>query len=256
MILLKKTNIIFILILSVSVGFSQKGEIVSVSDKVGTVIDAEENQFYGLFPDITGFESAQFYEVDGKHYVARIVIVEYSRRKIIRKKYSSREYFEMQIKMDSQPILSDEDRQNIGVNLFFLHTEKILNDIPMGASVSVLQRSGKKIKGELISYEENALNLQTLWGLTKISVWELEKVSYRETIMERPSWIPIVFGFTAVAGFSIAEVWNRQQTPRAEMRWFNRIAGAVAGSFIAPSLYKVVNVTTSPKTTFTLTDFE
>ncbi len=254
--LLKKTNIFCILILCVSAGISQNGEIVPLSDRVGTLIDAEENQYYGIFPEITGFESAQFYEVDSKHYVARIVVVEYSRRKLIRNKYNFREYFEMQNKVDSQPVLSDEKRKNIGVNLVCLHTAKILREIPVGTKLSLRQRSGKRISGKLISYEEDTVDIQTMWRLIKIPITKLEEISYRETVIERPSWMPTVFGFTTVAGFSIAEVWNRQQIPRAEMRWFNRIAGAVAGSFIAPSLYKVVNVTTSPKTTFTLTDFE
>ena len=42
---------------------AQEGEIVPLSPKVGLLIDAEENQFYEIFPDIKGFESAQFYEL-------------------------------------------------------------------------------------------------------------------------------------------------------------------------------------------------
>ena len=55
-----------------------KGEIIPLSQKVGSEIDSEENIFYNIFPDINGFVSGQFYALDGERYTARIVFIEYS----------------------------------------------------------------------------------------------------------------------------------------------------------------------------------
>jgi len=42
---------------------AQTPDIIPLSKKVGLTVDAEENVFFRIFPDIDGFYSAQFYDV-------------------------------------------------------------------------------------------------------------------------------------------------------------------------------------------------
>jgi len=42
---------------------AQTPDIIPLSKKVGLTVDAEENVFFRIFPDIEGFYSAQFYDV-------------------------------------------------------------------------------------------------------------------------------------------------------------------------------------------------
>ena len=104
--------------------FAQNGDIIPLSQKVGTVLDAEENLFYKVY-DIEGFESAQFYEISLRTVIARITIVEYSQQKLSKRKYSMMEFLRMKEAVDVQPFITDEDRRLVKENLTYLETKNI-----------------------------------------------------------------------------------------------------------------------------------
>ncbi|UCE05770.1 MAG: hypothetical protein JSW07_19600, partial [bacterium] len=58
------------LILCVTTAWSQQkeGEIISLSDSIGVEIDPAERDRYHLFPDISGFQSAQIIQLPGSKY--------------------------------------------------------------------------------------------------------------------------------------------------------------------------------------------
>ena len=56
----------------------QKGEIIPLTKHVGFTLDAEENLYYEVFPDIPNFKSAQFFEINNNRIEARITSVSYT----------------------------------------------------------------------------------------------------------------------------------------------------------------------------------
>ena len=56
----------------------QKGEIIPLTKHIGFTLDAEENLYYEVFPDIHNFKSAQFFEINNNRIEARITFIDYS----------------------------------------------------------------------------------------------------------------------------------------------------------------------------------
>ncbi len=245
-------KIIHTALIWLSIGSAQTGEIVSLSENVGTVIDLEENYFYGVFPDIDGFESAQFYEVNPDLYIARVVAMDYSRRKVIQKKYDLRGFFDIQTYVGQQPMITEEDRANAGIDISFLHGDKILSEIETGTKVTIRRKKGLWISGSLLFYEDHILHLKTLWGKRTVPIYDIKRIAYRESVIDRTSWKPYIYGVTAALGVSAAEAWTQSRDHRTEIVWFHRSVGVVGGLFFAPQLYRKINVIFTPKKSYTL----
>jgi len=68
---MKITFLVFIMVFgSIPILWAQeaKSGLVELSDSVGTVIDKTEKETFGLFPDIKGFDSAQFFRISDSKY--------------------------------------------------------------------------------------------------------------------------------------------------------------------------------------------
>ncbi len=234
---------------------AQNGEIIPLSQKVGTVLDAEENLFYNVY-DIEGFESAQFYEISLRTVIARITIVEYSQQKISKRKHSMMEFLRMKEAVDVQPWITDEDRRLVKENLTYLSTNNILTSIPENQFVVIKHRSGRRLRGTLLNYDSKELTVQTAISLEKIPIWDMESISYRESFKIRSDWKYPLFAFSALAGLALAEGWNEQTRPAIDNVWYNRFLGAVAGMLAGIEVFQTFNVLTSPKTFFALTPEE
>ncbi|MBQ84656.1 MAG: hypothetical protein CMG31_07770, partial [Candidatus Marinimicrobia bacterium] len=89
----------------------QKPEVVVLSIKVGSSIDAAENILMGLFPDIKGFESAQFYKISDNRYMAKIVFMDRSRRRLKKRHYSWKQFQRLKYLAGSHPEITDEQRE-------------------------------------------------------------------------------------------------------------------------------------------------
>jgi small nuclear ribonucleoprotein (snRNP)-like protein len=235
--------------------WAQNGEIIPLSQKVGTVLDAEENLFYQVY-DIDGFESAQFYEISLRTVVAKITFVEYSQQKISKRKYSMMEFLRMKEAVDVQPWITEEDRKLVKENLTYLETNNILNSIRENQYVVIKHRSGRKIRGTLINYDDKELIIQTAISVEKIPIWDMESISYRESFKIRSDWKYPLFAFSALAGLALAEGWNEQTRPAIDSVWYNRFLGSVAGMLAGIEVFQTFNILTSPKTFFALTPEE
>jgi hypothetical protein len=64
------------------------------------------------------------------------------------------------------------------------------------------------------------------------------------------------FGIGAVAGTSIAEVWNSQKSPRIDIVWYNRFLGMGIGLLFGSEMFEAVSVITSPDQVLALTPEE
>lgn len=234
---------------------AQNGEIIPLSQKVGTVLDAEENLFYNVY-NIDGFESAQFYEISLRAVIARITFVEYSQQKISKRKYSMMEFLRMKEAVDVQPWITDEDRRMVKENLTYLETNNILTGITENQFVIIKHRSGRKLKGTLINYDNKELTIQTAISIEKIPIWDMESISYRESVNIKSDWKYPLFAISALAGLALAEGWNEQTRPAIDNVWYNRFLGVVAGMLAGIEVFETANILTSPKTYFALTPEE
>ncbi len=254
--LILSNQIKYLLLFSLSaVLLAQKGEIIPLSQKVGTVLDAEENLFYQLY-DIDGFESAQFYEVSLRSVIAKITFVEYSQRKVSKRKYSIMEFLRLKEKVDVQPFITDEDRRAMRENLTYLETNAILENVVENQFVVIKHRSGRTIKGTFLHYKDRELFIQTAISLEKIPVWDMESIKYRKSLKMRTDWKYPLFAFSALAGLTLAEGWNIQTRPDLDSIWYNRFLGTVGGTLAGMEVFQTFNILTSPKTFFALTPEE
>ncbi|MFQ6678448.1 MAG: hypothetical protein ACE5D0_09020 [Fidelibacterota bacterium] len=249
-----QSKYLFIFYLSSVLG-AQNGEIIPLSQKVGTVLDAEENLFYKVY-DIDGFESAQFYEVSLRTVIAKIAFVEYSQKKVSKRKYSMIEFLSLKEKVDLQPSITERDRRAMQENLTYLETSAILENIPKNQFVVIKHRSGRRVRGTFLNYKDRELVIQTAISLEKIPVWDMESINYRKSLKIRTDWKYPLFAFSALAGLTLAEGWNIQTRPDLDSIWYNRFLGTVGGTLAGIEVFHTFNILTSPKTFFALTPEE
>ena len=251
-----KNKLFFACLFFCSLGISQKGEIIPLSQKVGSEIDSEENIFYNIFPDIKGFVSGQFYALEEERYTARIVFIEYSYKRLSKKSYSLREFITLQNHVNKQKMITESDRKYISGELTYLNTDKVFKSIPLNQYVVIQHRNNKKIRGTFRSYDGEQIEIQTPISIISIPIWELEQISYRPSIIERSLWKLRIFGFTALAGLLISEFWNIQTNPRIDVQWYYRFLGTTIGLFSAWETYDTINILLSPIQSFELTPTE
>ncbi len=253
---LSKTSFILSFILAASFLNGQKGEIIPLSKKVGLTLDAEENLFYNVFTDIDGFESAQFYEMSYKTVIAKITFVQYSQQKTSRRRLHMKEFLEMKESVDIQRMITEEDRKLVHENLTYLQTDDILENILEDQYITIKHRSGVRIRGTLKEYKEKYLKIQTPVSLEEIPIWDMESISYRDSILNKKEWKFAIYGLSALAGITFAEGWNLQVRPENDDTWHFRFMGSVLGLLAGREVFQTINILSSPKTFFALTPEE
>ena len=243
--------ILFIINLS-----SQDGEIISLSKHIGHTLDAEENLYYNVFSDIPNFNNAQFFQLKPNLIIARISYIDYTKIKITRKSYNLKKFTDLQITVNKMPKITNEIRESFADNLTYLRTRKVLENIPTGQFVSVKIRSNKWVKGTLLSFKKNTLSLQTPISIKKIPITQMERINYREKIINRPDWKIYFYGIAAIIGFTLMETWNHQTTPEWGIKWHNRFSGAIFGLVAGAEVYDTSMILLSKKTQFGLSSKE
>ena len=96
--------------------WGQKGEIVQLTKHIGFTLDAEENQYYQVYPEIANFESAQFFEINNNRIESRVSFVEYTRVKISKRAYTQREFIGLQMRIKQLPKITEEIRESFRKN--------------------------------------------------------------------------------------------------------------------------------------------
>ena len=235
---------------------AQTPDIIPLSKKVGLTVDAEENVFFRIFPDIDGFYSAQFYEAGKNKIIIQIVFMDFSQRSVRRRSLTMREFIELQHHVGVQPHITDRDREGIRKNLTYLTTVNILESIPPDQFIIIKHRTGKKIRGALIGLEKRQLSIQTPISVETIPIWDMASITYRKKIRELPKLKGFLYALSALGGVILAEVWNEQTRPRIDQVWHFRFIGTVLGMLTGAETYQAVNIISSPKTFFALTPEE
>ena len=124
---MKKIHLI--LLCKISLLFAQTN-IVSLSDKVGTEIDLDENRFYRIFPEEKGFINAQIIKVNDDHY--KVLIVKKIRQKEtkVRRYINNDDFIKLSRHVDKQPYFTEKEKITMYAGMDFLRAEpKIFFDI-------------------------------------------------------------------------------------------------------------------------------
>jgi len=235
---------------------AQSPEVVPLSAKVGTTVDAEENIIFRIFPDVIGFESAQIFALPDNTYEVKIAYLKYGRKKIKTLNYTFDQFITLKHMIDRKPAITLKDRQEIYKNLTYLRTSEILEKIPTGQFVVVKHVNGKKIRGILLPFVDNRLQIQTPVQVVDIPYYEVGGISYHKSFKTRLKWRKWIYAAGAMLGIGMAEIWNGHTKPVIEMTWHYRFMGLLLGLLGGQEMYEAVNIISSPKSHFTLSPEE
>ena len=234
----------------------QGGEIVRLSKHVGFTLDAEENLYYEVFTTISNFKNAQFFEINNDKIEARISYLEFTRIKISKKLFTMKEFIDIQLRINKMPKITNQIRESFKKNLTYLRTKDILSNIPIGQFIILNHVNGTKLKGTLLAYSKDKLFIQTPFSVKAVKVSKMEKISYREDILDKPQWKMKIYTIAALMGLLSMETWNSQTSPDWGYKWHNRIMGATFGLLAGAEVYNTSMILLTNKTYFNLTEEE
>ena len=250
------TRLLYLIIVVQSISLAQNSEIIQLTKHIGFTLDAEENKYYEVFTDIPNFESAQFFQFNADTIQSKISYLEFTRKKISIKNFTTKSFVDLQIRLSTKFPITDEIRDSYRKNLTYLRTKDILTNIPKGQFVEVSHVNGKKVKGTLLSFNKDRLFIQTPMSIKMIKMTSMERITYRNKIIDRPEWQKFIYSGAALLGLMMMELWNRQTDPIWAYRWHNRFFGATLGLLAGAELYDTSMIMLTKKTKFGLSSSE
>ena len=248
-------KIIIFLLIFVSKSISQN-EVVILSPRVGTIIDVHENIFYRVFPKVRNFISAQIYFSSDVRYKVRFVVNRKGKRKIFEKKMSLRQFARFQNNVNSQPEFTEKAREIMYAGMDFLRAAEIIKDLPKPQYVKVVHSNNKRLRGTLISFENNTISIQTPRTVENINLDYVELISYRLSDNEFLGLKPYIYALSGTIGLSMAKLYNSQRSPRLDESWYYRFYGITAGLIFSGELYEALSTVLTPTETFILSQEE
>ena len=154
------------------------------------------------------------------------------------------------------PPITEQIRESFRKNLTYLRTKDILKSIPKGQYVEINHINGKKLKGTLLSFNKDRLFVQTPMSVKMIKMTSMERITYRDNIIDRPELQKFIYSGAAIMGLIMLELWNRQTNPIWAYRWHNRFFGATLGLLAGAELYDTSMIMMAKKTKFGLSASE
>ena len=227
-------------------------EVVILSQRVGTIIDIHENRFYRIFPKVRNFYSAQIYSTSDYNYKVRIVVTRKGKQKVYEKKMTLKQFTRFQNKVNAQPEFTDQEREIMYAGMDFLRAAQILTDLPKPQYVKMVYNGNKRLRGTLVSFENNIINVQTGNSLEKIYLDNVELISYRLSDNELLGIKPYIYALSGVLGLRVAALYNSQRSPRLDESWYYRFYGITAGLIFSGELYEGLSTMLTPTETFIL----
>ena len=244
-------KIIVFLLLFMTKAMSQS-EIIILSPRVGTIIDIHENLFYRVFPTIRNFISAQIYSTSDIRYKVRFVVNRRGKRKTFERKMSLKQFTRFQNKVNAQPELTEEAREIMYAGMDFLRAAEIIKGLPKPQYVKIVHNNNKRLRGTLLSFENNIISIQTPRAVENVNLEYVELISYRLSDNEFLGLKPYIYALSGTMGFSMAKLYNSQRSPRLDESWYYRFYGITAGLIFSGELYEGLSTMLTPTETFIL----
>ena len=246
---------VFTLLLLFVCGYSQE-EVVILSPRVGTIIDIHENRFYRIFPKVRKFYSAQIYLTSALKYKVRIVVTRKGKQKIYEKKMSLKQFTRFQNKVNAQPEFTLQAREIMYAGMDFLRASQIITDLPKPQYIKIIHNGNKRLRGTLVSFENDIVNVQTGRSLEKIDLDNVELISYRLSDNEFLGFKPYIYALSGTIGLRMAALYNSQRSPRLDESWYYRFYGISLGLIFSGELYDAFSTMLTPTETFILSQEE
>lgn len=251
--LLKVRSTIPVLVVLLSAGlYCQDWEIIPLSKKVGVVLDAEENQFYSVYPDIKGFESAQYYQLDENTISVRIVFINRGITKTSNRKMSLKSFIALQNTINSMKEITEKDREILRSDLLYLQIDRILSTIPAGRYVIISRITGWKVRGTLSGYDSKELVLNTMLRKKSVPITNLETISIRHEVKARPKLKWVVPAGLGAVGFTFAGIIVSEKDIGTDRETYTRFAGATLALAATGTVIEAIQAFLTPMETYDL----
>ena len=244
-------RVILLLFIFLASGYS-RDEVVILSPRVGTIIDIHENRFYRIFPKVKKFYSAQIYSTSDLNYKVRIIVTRKGKQKTYEKKMSLEQFTRFQNKVNAQPEFTKQAREIMYAGMDFLRAAQIIKDLPKPQFIKVIHGNNKKLKGTLVSFENNFINVQTGRSIEKIDLDNIESISYRLSDNVFLGIKSYIMAFSGTIGLSMSQLYNSQRSPRLDESWYYRFYGIALGLIFSGELYDALSTILTPTETFIL----
>ena len=127
-----------------------------------------------------------------------------------------------------------------------------IRDSPKPQYVKVVHNDNKRLRGTLISFENNIINIQTARTIEKINLDYVEMISYRLSDNEFLGLKPYIYTLSGIIGLRMAGLYNSQRSPRLDESWYYRFYGITLGLIFSGELYDALTTMLTPTETFIL----
>ncbi len=244
-------RIVLLLFIFLASGYP-RDEVVILSPRVGTMIDIHENRFYRIFPKVRKFYSAQIYSTSDLKYKVRFIVTRKGKQKTYEKKMSLEQFTRFQNKVNAQPEFTEQAREIMYAGMDFLRAAQIIKDLQKPQYVKITHNGNKRLRGTLVSFENNIVNVQTGRSLEKIDLDNVELISYRLSDNEFLGIKPYIYALSGAMGLNIAALYNNQRNPRLDESWYYRFYGITLGLIFSGELYDALSTILTPTETFIL----
>ena len=252
-----------ILLCKISLLFAQTN-IVSLSDKVGTEIDVDENRFYRIFPKEKGFINAQIIQVNDDQY--KVLIVKKIRQKETKvRRYINKDDFIMLSRhVDKQPYFTENEKITMYAGMDFLRAEKVINQIETPQYVVLKYSGNKMLKGTMIQVKDDLIYIQTPSTIEKIKIISLDKISFRTEFGKYEKYRYYIYAVTGAAGLSIGNYYNSQRPvvfnrygyKRADIAAYRQLLGIIGGLIFSSEVFDAISTLLTPSETIILSESE
>jgi len=162
------------------------GEVIVMSDWIGAEIDPIENEYYGVFPDVKNFISAQFYVLPNDSVMAVIQYWEKEAIQIQKIYYSQFQVYLMGQRIAHIPPPSAEQLEKLKSKYQPLFAEKYLAEIPIN-SYCIIKLKDKTVKrGYFYQSSRDFIRLSLAENqFSDIAVGELLRLKYYDSQEEQ-----------------------------------------------------------------------
>ena len=254
---------VFYLLLFFGFIYSQTN-VAIVSEKVGTEIDIHENRFYRIFPDEKGFVSAQIIDTGNGNFRITIVKQIQGMETTVRRYIDKRDFQKIKKRVDQLPDFTKERKIEMYEGMDFIRAEKIINEIPKPQFVVIKHSGNKKLRGTLMKVEDNILFVQGPSLIEKISLSDMDRISYRQSFGKYDKYKNYFFVGTGILGFIGAYVYNSQRAiiyndyniPRNDIAFYRYLNGIILGLIFSSEVFDALSTLLTSSDTIILSEAE
>ena len=238
--------------------------VAILSEKVGAEIDIHENRFYRIFPEENGFMSAQIIDLGEGNFRVTIVKQVKGMETKVRRYINQVEFQKIQNKVDQLPNFTKERKIEMYEGMDFIRAEKIIKDIPKPQFIVIKHSDNKKLRGTLLKVENNILHVQGPSLIEKISLSDVDRISYRQFFGKYDKYKNYFFVGTGVLGFIGAYGYNSQRAviyndyniPRNDIAFYRYLNGIILGLIFSSEVFDAVSTLLTSSETIILSEAE